>query len=190
MDIVDPRIEAYMEERLRRFDEPVLLEMEADADANGASRSSAATSASRSRCSRASVGAERIMELGSGFGYSAYWFARAVGPDGEVHLHRRRPGERDREPPSYLKRAGLGDRVKFHVGDARRRFDAAGRRVRHRLQRHRQGRLPGRLARRQRADPPRRPLRLRQRALVRARRGRGPGRRAPHTPRPSSNTTV
>src|SRR5690606_41767270 len=31
-----------------------------------------------------SVGAHRVMELGSGYGYSAYWFARAVGPDGEV----------------------------------------------------------------------------------------------------------
>jgi hypothetical protein len=31
-----------------------------------------------------SIGARRVMELGSGFGYSAYWFARAVGPDGEV----------------------------------------------------------------------------------------------------------
>ena len=30
------------------------------------------------------VGARRVMELGSGYGYSAYWFARAVGPDGEV----------------------------------------------------------------------------------------------------------
>src|ERR687897_528034 len=35
MDIVDPRIEAYMEGRLRRFDEPVLLEMEAYAEENG-----------------------------------------------------------------------------------------------------------------------------------------------------------
>jgi caffeoyl-CoA O-methyltransferase len=28
--------------------------------------------------------ARRVVELGSGFGYSAYWFARAVGEDGEV----------------------------------------------------------------------------------------------------------
>jgi predicted O-methyltransferase YrrM len=31
MNIVDPHIEAYMASRLRRFDEPVLLEMEAEA---------------------------------------------------------------------------------------------------------------------------------------------------------------
>ena len=35
-----------------------------------------------------------MFELGSGFGYSAYWFARAVGPGGEVHGDGRRPGER------------------------------------------------------------------------------------------------
>ena len=28
--------------------------------------------------------AKRILELGSGFGYSAYWFAKAIGKDGEV----------------------------------------------------------------------------------------------------------
>jgi len=30
------------------------------------------------------IGARRVFELGSGFGYSAYWFATAVGPAGEV----------------------------------------------------------------------------------------------------------
>ncbi|HUH08877.1 MAG TPA: hypothetical protein VML96_13840, partial [Egibacteraceae bacterium] len=31
-----------------------------------------------------SLGAQRVMELGSGYGYSAYWFARAVGATGHV----------------------------------------------------------------------------------------------------------
>src|SRR4030042_1979929 len=35
MDIVDPRVEAYMGTLLERHDEPVLLEMEAEAHANG-----------------------------------------------------------------------------------------------------------------------------------------------------------
>ena len=30
------------------------------------------------------IGARRVVEMGSGYGYSAYWFARAVGPGGEV----------------------------------------------------------------------------------------------------------
>ena len=67
-----------MEERLRRFDEPVLLEMEAHAQEHGfpiVGRNVGATLEILAR----SVGAQRIMELGSGYGYSAYWHARAVG---------------------------------------------------------------------------------------------------------------
>jgi predicted O-methyltransferase YrrM len=30
------------------------------------------------------VGGRRVFEFGSGFGFSAFWFARAVGPDGQV----------------------------------------------------------------------------------------------------------
>ncbi len=93
MDIVDPRIERYMEDRLRRFDEPVLLEMEAYAEENGfpiVGRNVGVTLEVLAR----SAGAARIMELGSGFGYSAYWHARAVGSDGEVHLTDGDPGER------------------------------------------------------------------------------------------------
>ena len=116
MDIVDPRIERYMEDRLRRFDEPVLLEMEAFAAEHGfpiVGRNVGVTLEVLAR----SAGATRIMELGSGFGYSAYWHARAVGSDGEVHLT---DGDRENEARAagYLERAGLADRVRFHVGDA------------------------------------------------------------------------
>jgi caffeoyl-CoA O-methyltransferase len=31
------------------------------------------------------IGARRVFEFGSGWGYSAHWFARAVGPEGAVH---------------------------------------------------------------------------------------------------------
>jgi predicted O-methyltransferase YrrM len=116
MDIVDPRIEGYMEERLRRFDEPVLLEMEAHAKERGfpiVGRNVGVTLEVLAR----SVGARRILELGSGFGYSAYWHARAVGPGGEVHLTDGDP-ENEAKAVDYLKRAGLDDRVTFHVGDA------------------------------------------------------------------------
>ena len=116
MDIVDPRIEAYMAERLRRFDEPVLLEMEAEAVRRGfpiVGRNVGVTLEVLAR----SVGARRVMELGSGFGYSAYWFARAVGPGGEVHCTDGDPANAE-AGASFLARAGLGDRVTYHVGDA------------------------------------------------------------------------
>ena len=116
MDIVDPRIETYMEERLRRFDDPVLLEMEAYGQEHGfplVGRNVGVTLEVLAR----SVGARRIMELGSGYGYSGYWHARAVGPDGEVHLTDGDPANAERGQ-DYLERAGLADRIAYHVGDA------------------------------------------------------------------------
>ena len=63
------------------------------------------------------VGAQRIVELGSGFGYSAYWFARAVGPDGRVVCT---DGDPDNAAAAekYLTAAGVWDRVTFRTGDA------------------------------------------------------------------------
>jgi caffeoyl-CoA O-methyltransferase len=63
------------------------------------------------------VGARRVLELGSGFGYSAYWFSRAVGPEGEVILTE---GSEDqaREARGFLERGGFADRVRIEVGDA------------------------------------------------------------------------
>ena len=120
MDIVDPRIEHYMEDRLRRFDEPVLLEMEAYAAEHGfpiVGRNVGVTLEVLAR----SAGATRIMELGSGFGYSAYWHARAVGSTERCTSPTAIPRTR-RGPRSYLERAGLADRVRFHVGDAVQEF--------------------------------------------------------------------
>jgi caffeoyl-CoA O-methyltransferase len=63
------------------------------------------------------IGARRVVELGSGYGYSAYWFARAVGTDGEVICTDGDPDNAERAE-AYLRRAGLWDRVAFHVGEA------------------------------------------------------------------------
>jgi caffeoyl-CoA O-methyltransferase len=116
MDIVDPRIEAYMADRLRRFDEPVLLEMEAEAAANAFPIVGRNVGVTLEALARA-VGARRVVELGSGFGYSAYWFSRAIGSNGELHLTDGDP-KNERKATDYLGRAGLADPVSFHVGDA------------------------------------------------------------------------
>jgi len=63
-----------------------------------------------------SVRARRVFEMGSGYGYSAYWFARAVGEGGEVHLTDGDP-ENERKARDYLGRAGLWERVRHTVGD-------------------------------------------------------------------------
>jgi predicted O-methyltransferase YrrM len=116
MDIVDPRIETYMQDRLRRFDEPVLLEMEAYGKEHNFPLVGRNVGVTLEVLARA-VGARRIMELGSGYGYSGYWHARAAGPDGEVHLTDGDPANAERGR-AYLERAGLADRIEYHVGDA------------------------------------------------------------------------
>lgn len=116
MDIVDPRIDAYMRDRLDPLDEPVLLEMESEATERGfpiVGRNVGVTLEILAR----SVGAHRIVELGSGFGYSGYWHSRAVGVDGELHLTDGDAGN-ERKAHDYLGRAGLWEPVEFHVGDA------------------------------------------------------------------------
>lgn len=63
------------------------------------------------------VGAETIFEFGSGFGYSAYWFARALAEDGRVILTEVDEGEL-REAREFFERGGLADRAVFEHGDA------------------------------------------------------------------------
>lgn len=63
------------------------------------------------------MGAKQIFELGSGFGYSAVHFARAAGPQGHV-VCTDGSGDNKRLAEEYFRRAGIQDRVTFHVGDA------------------------------------------------------------------------
>src|SRR5881397_1165259 len=101
---------------LSRYDEPVLLEMEAEGEQRGFPIIGRMVGVSVELLARA-VGARRVFELGSGYGYSAYWFARAVGENGEVHCTDGDPAN-EAKASAYLRRAGLWDRVRFHVGDA------------------------------------------------------------------------
>jgi predicted O-methyltransferase YrrM len=121
MTIVDERFEEYMVSRLSAYDtDPVLMEMEREAAIRGFPAVGRNVGVTLEVLARAG-GAHRVMELGSGFGYSAYWFARAVGPTGEVHCTDgdARNVEHGKD---YMARAGLGDRVTFHVGDALESF--------------------------------------------------------------------
>lgn len=100
----------------------VLAEMEARADEHGFPIVGRATGRFLELMAR-SVGARRVMELGSGYGYSAYWFARAVGPDGSVVCTDADPDNAERAA-GYLRSAGLADRVRYRVGDALAGFAA------------------------------------------------------------------
>ena len=122
MNIVDPAVERYMRGLLTRWDEPVLLEMEAEAEARDFPIVGRQVGVTLELLAR-SIGASRIVELGSGFGYSAYWFSRAVGEDGELHLTDGDP-ENERKAEEYLRRASLAGPVRYHVGDAVTSFEA------------------------------------------------------------------
>ncbi|NLH48042.1 MAG: O-methyltransferase [Myxococcales bacterium] len=63
------------------------------------------------------AGARRVLELGSGYGYSAFWFALALPPDGEVHCTDQSADNRDRAR-DYFRRAGMEGKLHFHVGEA------------------------------------------------------------------------
>jgi predicted O-methyltransferase YrrM len=62
-------------------------------------------------------GAKNVIELGSGFGYSAYWFAKAVGGSGSV-IFTDTSAENARMAADYFSRAGIMDRLKMITGDA------------------------------------------------------------------------
>jgi predicted O-methyltransferase YrrM len=115
MTIVDPGIEDYLR-GLYDDDDPVRHEMEA----LGKERSFPIVGPLVGRhlqvLARA-IGARRVFELGSGYGYSALHFARAVGDGGTVHCTEL--GEENvRLAEGFLRRAGVWDRVTYHREEA------------------------------------------------------------------------
>jgi predicted O-methyltransferase YrrM len=63
------------------------------------------------------IGARRVFELGSGYGYSALYFARAVGPEGEVHCTEL-DAENIRLAEMFLSQAGVWNRITYHQEEA------------------------------------------------------------------------
>jgi caffeoyl-CoA O-methyltransferase len=116
MDIVNPKIEEYLRGLLGRDDDDVLREMESLADERDFPIVGPLVGVTLELLARA-IGARRVLEMGSGYGYSAYWFSRAVGPEGEVHMTEGDPVNQEKAL-DYLERAGLADRVHSHVGNA------------------------------------------------------------------------
>ncbi len=61
--------------------------------------------------------AKKVFEMGSGFGYSAFWFALALPENGVVHLTDE--SEKNSElAKRYFLQGNLAHKAKFHVGDA------------------------------------------------------------------------
>jgi caffeoyl-CoA O-methyltransferase len=115
VDIVNPRVEDYMRDLIGGQHE-IADEMEKVAEERDFPIVGRTVGVTLEVLARA-IGARRVLELGSGYGYSALWFARAVGDGGEVHMT---DGDEDnqRQAVEFLERVGLADRVTPHVGNA------------------------------------------------------------------------
>jgi predicted O-methyltransferase YrrM len=114
-EIVNPRIEEYLK-GLYDDGDPVRLEMESLARKRRFPIVGPLVGRQLLLLSRA-IGARRVFELGSGYGYSALFFARAVGAAGEVHCTEL-SAENVALAEGFLSRAGLWERVTYHREEA------------------------------------------------------------------------
>jgi caffeoyl-CoA O-methyltransferase len=115
IDITDPRINEYIKKIVNSTD-PILKEMEKYAVEN------------RFPIIGPMVGpflrqlavimkARDILELGSGFGYSAYWVAGGIPDDGRIICTDSDEDNRERAL-EYLRRGGFENKIDFRLGDA------------------------------------------------------------------------
>lgn len=69
------------------------------------------------------IGARRIFEMGSGYGYSTAWFAKAVQENGGGSVHHVVWSEElSHKARQHLGALGLGDIVQYHVSEAVQRL--------------------------------------------------------------------
>jgi len=61
--------------------------------------------------------AKRILELGSGYGYSAYWFAKGTPKDAEI-ICTDSSADNAALAAEYFKRGKVHQKITYHVGDA------------------------------------------------------------------------
>jgi predicted O-methyltransferase YrrM len=112
--IVNPEVEGYLR-KVAPASEPVLAEMEELAARRDFPIVGPLVGRLLFVLARA-LGAERVFELGSGYGYSALWFAKALAGGGRVILTE---GDAANVAAArgYFERAGLLDRAVFETGD-------------------------------------------------------------------------
>ncbi len=116
MSIVDPKVQDYLQDLSRLPGDEILAEMEAVAVERGFPIVGPQVGRLLTVLTRLRR-PQSVFELGSGYGYSTLWFARCLEPSGVVH-HTDGSEDNSRQAREYLKRAGVAERVRFHVGDA------------------------------------------------------------------------
>src|SRR6267142_2982430 len=113
MDIVDPLIDDYLT-RLAGSTDPVEAEMRRYADERDGFPIVGQTLGTLLGQLAVVTRARRIFEVGSGFGYSAFWFARALEPGGTAPLPAFSRENLDRAR-AWLTKAGLLDRCRIEA---------------------------------------------------------------------------
>jgi predicted O-methyltransferase YrrM len=118
---VNPAIEKYMRSLVSQTtDHPVLIEMEAVAEKNNFPIVGRLVGVFLQTLAK-TVNAENVFEFGSGYGYSAYWFARAIPPGGKV-ICTDGDSLNKTKAEQYLGAAGLMEKIDFRVGIAQEIF--------------------------------------------------------------------
>ncbi|MBM4208653.1 MAG: O-methyltransferase [Gammaproteobacteria bacterium] len=117
---VHPKIEGYLHSLLQHKDNDVLLAMEQLARQQNFPIVGRLVGVFLQSLAQ-SINAKRIFEFGSGYGYSAYWFAQAIGPEGKVICTDGNP-ENKIKAEEYLIKAGLWDKIDFRTGMAQEQF--------------------------------------------------------------------
>ncbi len=117
---VNPAIESYMRGLVSKTDHPVLSKMEALAREQNFPIVERLVGIFLETLAK-SIDAKRIFEFGSGYGYSAYWFAKAVGGKGKVICTDGNPLNKEMAE-QFLSDANLWDIVDFHTGMAQTIF--------------------------------------------------------------------
>lgn len=115
IEIVDPRIHEYIDRLLVR-DNSVLKEMESLARETHFPIIGEQVGRLLFILTR-TLQAQRIFEMGSGFGYSAYWFACALPDSGKVFQTDRQPQNAEKAR-AFFQKAGLLSKTEFLIGDA------------------------------------------------------------------------
>lgn len=115
MHIVNPDVEAYLESLLPARDE-IFYEMERMAEERDFPAVGPQVGMLLEILAR-SINARRILELGSGFGYSGIWFASALPADGQIILTDFE-AENETLAQQFFEQAGYSHLMKFLLGDA------------------------------------------------------------------------
>lgn len=117
MDFLHPKVTTHLQ-HIAQHDNPLLEEMEERARKEGFPIIGPVAGVFCYQIARL-LRARQVFELGSGFGYSTIWFARAVADNGGGRVyHTVWDQQLSQDARGYLTRAGLAQIVNFEVTEA------------------------------------------------------------------------